>query len=82
MAEIIAIAMKGAAKTQIMYKANLSFGQVKWYLAFLLEHGLLEKSVQGGRVIYKSTARGMAFMERQQRVVDLLNEDQHGTSVV
>jgi predicted transcriptional regulator len=80
MAEIIAIAVKGASKTQIMYKANLSFSQLKRYLALLLHHGLLEKSAQNGRAIYKATARGVAFMERQQGILDLLNEDSHKTS--
>jgi len=75
MTEIIVIAMKGASKTQIMHRANLSFSQLKQYLAVLLYHSLLEKSAYNGRVIYKATARGMAFMERQQQIIDLLSED-------
>ena len=81
MTEIVLITMKGASKTQIMYKANLSFSQLKRYLALLLERSLLEKTVHGGRVIYKSTAKGMAFMERQQQIIDLLNEDTRRTGV-
>jgi predicted transcriptional regulator len=81
MTEIIVIATKGVSKTQIMYKANLSFSQLKRYLALLLHHSLLEKSVNNGREIYKATARGTAFMERQQQIIDLLNEDSHRTSV-
>jgi predicted transcriptional regulator len=81
MTEIILIAMKGASKTQIMYKANLSFSQLKRYLALLLHHGFLEKNVHNGRVVYKATAKGMAFMERQRQIIDLLDEDSHRTGV-
>jgi predicted transcriptional regulator len=81
MTEIIVITMKGASKTQIMYKANLSFSQLKRYLALLLQRSLLEKSVRNGRVIYKSTPKGIAFMEKQQQIIDLLDEDSHKTGV-
>jgi predicted transcriptional regulator len=75
MAEIIVIAIKGASKTQIMYKANLSFSQLKRYLAILSHHSLLEKSAYAGREIYKATPKGIAFMERQQQIIDLINEE-------
>jgi predicted transcriptional regulator len=75
MTEIIGIALKGASKTQIMYKANLSFSQLKRYLALLSHHSLLEKSANDGREIYKATAKGVEFMERQQQIIDLINEE-------
>jgi predicted transcriptional regulator len=75
MTEIIGIAIKGTSKTQIMYKANLSFSQLKRYLALLSRHSLLKKSAYNGREIYKATPKGVEFMERQQQVIDLINEE-------
>jgi predicted transcriptional regulator len=75
MSEIIGVALKGASKTQIMYKANLSFSQLKRYLALLSHHSLLKKSAYDGREIYKATPKGVEFMERQQRIIDLISED-------
>ena len=41
MADIMEIAREGALKTQIMYKANLSFTQLNNYIAFLLDKNLI-----------------------------------------
>ena len=75
MTEIIGIAIKGTSKTQIMYKANLSFSQLKRYLALLSNHRLLEKSAYEGKEIYKATPKGLEFMERQLQIIDLINEE-------
>ena len=75
MAEIIGIAQKGTSKTHIMFKANLSFSQLKLYLELLSHTSLLEETACNGRVIYKPTQKGLEFMEKQQQIMDLLNED-------
>jgi predicted transcriptional regulator len=74
MAEIVGIAKKGTTKTHIMFKANLSFSQLKQYLSLLTNTGLLEKISINGRVIFQATAKGLEFMEKQQQVIDLLND--------
>ena len=38
MADILEIAKEGTLKTQIMYKANLSFTQLSDYLSFMLNN--------------------------------------------
>ena len=81
MTEIISIATKGTSKTQIMYKANLSFSQLKRYLALLSGHNLLAKSAQDGKEIYKATPKGVEFMERQQQIIYLINEEPAENSV-
>ncbi len=78
MAEIINYARAGALKTQIMYKANLSFTQLTQYLQFLTRNKLLEKSPFDGKEVYKATQKGMDFVEKQQQIVNLLNEDAQG----
>ena len=81
MTEIIGIAVKGTSKTQIMYKANLSFSQLKRYLALLSRHRLLKKSAYDGREIYRATPKGVEFMERQQQIINLINEEPAQNSV-
>ncbi len=81
MAEIIGIAVKGESKTQIMYKANLSFSQLKRYLALLSQHSLLKKTAHGTREIYKATPKGVKFMESQQQIIDLITKEPQRNSV-
>ena len=50
MAEILEIARNGCLKTQIMYRANLSFAQLNEYLGFLLEVELLKQTMRVGRM--------------------------------
>jgi predicted transcriptional regulator len=59
---ILEAANGGAAKTKIMYRAFLSYAQLKEYLAVLLENGLIEysKAEQTYRitcVLYSSTTK-------------------------
>jgi len=75
MAEIMNIAKSGALKTQIMYKANLSFAQLNEYLKFLGDTNLLEKIDHNGKEIYKATQKGKEFLDRHSQVMDLLNEE-------
>ncbi|MGA3291434.1 MAG: winged helix-turn-helix domain-containing protein [Candidatus Bathyarchaeia archaeon] len=75
MAEIVSIAKKGTSKTQIMFKANLSFSQLNQYLLLLSQTSLLDKSACNGKAIYRATQKGLEFMEKQQQIMDLLNED-------
>ncbi len=74
MAEILDIAKNGALKTQIMYKANLSFSQLTEYLQFLQQNNLLQKTQNNQKVIYKATTKGLDFMERQRQIINLLND--------
>jgi DNA-binding PadR family transcriptional regulator len=64
-----------------MYKANLSFSQLKRYLALLSHHRLLKKSAYAGREIYKATPKGIEFMKRQQQIIELISEEPDRNSV-
>lgn len=75
MMDIVAIAEKGTSKTHIMSKANLSFSQLKEYIGFLVQHHLLERISTKGRTVYKTTHRGIEFMERQEQVICMFNEN-------
>ncbi len=76
MAEIMEISQNGALKTQIMYKANLSFAQLTQYLQFLSHNSLLEKSAYNGKEIYKATQKGKDFLGRQREIMELISEEE------
>ena len=56
---ILEAANSGSTKTNIMYKAFLSHAQLKEYLSFLIENGLLEHDKRDQ--IYKTTDKGFKF---------------------
>jgi predicted transcriptional regulator len=76
MAEIIDIAKDGALKTQIMFKANLSFHQLTSYLNLLTATNLLAKTLQDGKEVYKITAKGTDFLSRHGEMMSLLISNQ------
>jgi predicted transcriptional regulator len=71
-AEILEIAKEGTLKTQIMYRANLSFTQLNDYLRFMLKIDLLEKVLRNDKEMYKTTAKGMDFLQRYHEITELL----------
>jgi predicted transcriptional regulator len=72
-AEIIFIARKGTSKTDIMFKANLSFSQLNQYLSILTQAGLLENVANDGRETYEATQKGLEFMEKLLQIINLIN---------
>ncbi|HET7148361.1 MAG TPA: winged helix-turn-helix domain-containing protein [Candidatus Nitrosopolaris sp.] len=68
---ILEAANGGAAKTKIMYRAFLSYAQLKEYLAVLLENGLVEYSQ--GEQIYRITKKGMRFVQLYNQVGELIS---------
>ena len=57
-AEILTIAKEGRLKTQIMYRANLSFAQLNEYLSFLTRMDLLQVQKENRKSIYSTTIKG------------------------
>jgi len=72
-AEILDIAKDGALKTQIMYKANLSFAQLTTYLGLLLNTQLLEINKEGRKNIYRTTRKGVEYMYSYKEVIETLS---------
>ena len=73
--EILEIAKDGVLKTQIMYRANLSFTQLNDYLKFMLKINLIEKILENGKEIYKTTDKGLDFLERYREITELLKTE-------
>ncbi|HEX2014173.1 MAG TPA: winged helix-turn-helix domain-containing protein [Nitrososphaera sp.] len=69
-AAILEIAIEGAIKTKIMYKAFLSFPQLKEYLAVLLDKGLLEYISTDHE--YRTTDKGRQFLKLYKDVGQMI----------
>ncbi len=74
MAQILNIAREGTLKTQIMYRANLSFAQLNEYLSFLQKMKLLKVNTTDGRIIYKTTPKGFKYLENFAGIKELLEK--------
>jgi predicted transcriptional regulator len=75
-AEILEIAKDGTLKTQVMYRANLSFTQLNDYLDFMLKISLLEKVAINDRDVYRATDKGQDFLQRYREINELLRSEE------
>ena len=71
-AEVLEIAKNGSLKTQIMYRANLSFAQLNNYLSFLLEVGLLRETSEERKTVYRTTKKGVRFLLNYHKIRNLI----------
>ena len=67
---ILDAANGGATKTKIMYKAFLSYNQLKEYLSLLIENNLLE--YLDGTQTYKTTEKGLNLLKMHNEMAELL----------
>jgi predicted transcriptional regulator len=75
-AEILTIAKGGCLKTQIMYRANLSFAQLNEYLSFLIKMDLLKVKNENRRNTYTTTAKGDRYLEKYKDLANLLGNNE------
>jgi len=75
MAEILEVAMEGVLKTQVMYKANLSFAQLNEYLKLLLDLKLVEAYNSDERRLYKTTSKGLRYLQSYREIRELLKKE-------
>ena len=59
-----------ATKTKIMYKAFLSFAQLREYLTMLQDNELIE--YEGGKHAYRTTEKGMKLLELYENMSELV----------
>lgn len=78
MAEILEVALDGALKTQVMYRANLSFAQLNEYLKLMLDLKLLETLRNTEKTFYKTTQKGMRYLQSYREIRDLLKKERSG----
>ena len=81
--EIVAIilqsASSGITKTKIMYKAYLSYTQLKEYLTFLQENELI--NYERGSQLYRVTDKGRHFLEAYDELSDLVSSKTNGKAI-
>ena len=76
LAEILNIAKGGSLKTQIMYRANLSFAQLNEYLNFLTKMEFLEIQNENRKNNYLTTSKGDRYLEKYTDLAHLLGENE------
>ena len=70
MANILSEAHRGARKTRVMYRCNLSHRQLQAYLKLLLDMGLLASRSD----LFKATEKGQKFVEAYRNLKALMTE--------
>jgi len=73
-AQILEISKDGSLKTQIMYRANLSFAQLNEYLGFLLDLKLLQETVENEKTVFKVTGKGVRYLQNYYKIKELLEK--------
>lgn len=66
MAMILEALPSGATKTRLMYKALLSYAQLKEYLAYLQENELIKNDASTR--LYTMTDKGRQFLKAYQKI--------------
>ena len=66
---ILDVANGGASKTKIMYKAFLSYNQLKEYISILNENNLIE--YLDGTHKFKTTEKGLKFLQMHNQIGEL-----------
>jgi predicted transcriptional regulator len=70
---------EGANKTSIMYKSYISYAQLKEYLSFMVEKGLVEEiphHINGNeKFVYKITEKGICLMQISKEIENIVGLD-------
>ncbi|MGZ5486689.1 MAG: winged helix-turn-helix domain-containing protein [Nitrososphaeraceae archaeon] len=67
---ILEVANGGVTKTKIMYKAYLSYNQLREYLSILIENNLIE--YLDGDNKFKTTEKGLNLLKMHNEMAELL----------
>ncbi len=70
-ATILQATSTGTTKTKIMYKAYLSYTQVREYLKFLQENNLIK--YEEGPQLFRVTEKGRDFLQAYDEISDLIS---------
>ena len=74
MADILTLSTVGIKKTHIMYRANLSYEQILYYLGELLTRNLLEQDTLEGTQVYRTTEKEREFLQHFSNMAELIKE--------
>jgi predicted transcriptional regulator len=73
---------EGASRTMIMYNCYLSYAQLREYLSFLTEKGLVDESPQQSKnessnkkFVYRMTGKGLRFLQICKEIENIVGSD-------
>lgn len=73
MYSILDSALSDVGKTRVMYKANLSYEQLTYYLSDLIRIGLIQAIEGDGRGMrYRTTEKGRDFLLQYDNIAEIL----------
>ena len=72
-AEMLRIAQAGVLKSHLMYKAHLNYTQLEAYLDLALRNNLLRILKTGVNHLYKTTPKGLQYMQEYKTIMNILN---------
>ncbi len=76
-ADILCLSTVAIKKTHIMYKANLSYEQVNYYLSDLLNNDLISQHILEDGIVYRTSEKGREYLKHYTRLMDLVMERQN-----
>lgn len=77
-AEILEMARGGVLKSNIMWRARLSYEMLNGYLGLMLNAKLLDKVPLKNKVVFKPTERGIKFLYHCGEIMELLGTEDDG----
>lgn len=80
-AEILGMSRDGVLKTNIMWRARMSYLMLNAYLQLMVNTNLLERVLMNNRVVFKTTDKGLKFLYHCQEMTDLLNVQDEGNKL-
>ena len=76
-ADILCLSTVAIKKTHIMYKANLSYEQVNYYLSDMLNNDLISQHILEDGIVYRTSEKGREYLKHYTRLMDLVMERQN-----
>src|SRR6266487_4545974 len=73
-ADILCLSTVAIKKTHIMYKANLSYEQVNYYLTDMLNNDLISQHILEDGIVYRTSEKGREYLTHYTRLMDLIME--------
>jgi predicted transcriptional regulator len=74
-AEILEMARDGEFKSNIMWKAGLSYRMLNGYLKLMTVSGLLYESALNNKIMFKTSKRGLKFLYHCNEIMHILKSD-------
>ena len=69
LADMLSVAIEPVNKTAIMYKAKLSYEQLKDYLSYMVDRQMIETTKEG---TWATTEKGKTYLASYQLIVQII----------